>query len=82
MHVPTSSEMLLAAKMTQNMQKVLQKELTLQIWLNLCSEIMPSSKMAVVYRKSFLPKTFQINFRKSHKISKKFDEKQKIGRQR
>ena len=59
--------------MTQNIQKSIKQKFH---HLNLVQPIR-SSKMGVVYQKNFLIKCSQINFRKSHKISKRFDEKQK-----
>ena len=38
--------------------------------------------MGVIYQKNVLPKSFEINSKKSHKISKNFDKKQKIDRQK
>ena len=65
-----SSETLLAAKTTQNKHKKFQKILNLT---KLPQPIFRNDdviKMDVIYQKNYLPKSFQIDSGKSHKVSK------------
>ena len=81
-----SSEALLEAEITQNIQK--KKKKMLQKNFHLTNLGRPLFKNDDVIKnvsgitKKSVPKSFQINSRKSHKISKRFDEKQIISRQK
>ena len=59
-------------------KKASNKNFTIYIWLKLWGH----QKWALSTKKIFLPKCFQINSRKIHKISKRFDEKQKLADKR